>query len=109
VRRALAAEAASADPATALSRVLHAAPAYRFESKLFTVFTDRRWYRTLPEGPGGSPEMVLRRWPGDSFAAFYVLAGPAVEARPGVRVPGREDPAGVPGASDDERIWEGRL
>lgn len=91
-----------------LERVLRAAPAYRFESGRFTVYTDRRWYRTIPEEGIGSADLVLRRWPGDTLAAFYVLAGASPSSQPSVRLPAAELRA-LDGDDDREQRWSGRL
>ena len=67
----------------ALDAVFQSAPAFRFASGPIVVRTDRRWFATAEAQPEeGTPPLVLRRWPGDSFAAFWILptAGPGPPA-----------------------------
>jgi hypothetical protein len=63
------------DARALLERVIRAAPAYRFGDARLIAYTDRRWYSTLPAEDPASPMLVVRRWPGDTVAAFYALAG----------------------------------
>ncbi|MBD3866554.1 MAG: hypothetical protein IFK94_00365 [Acidobacteria bacterium] len=58
-----------------LTAILETGVPYRFDHRLFTVYTDRRWYASSPSGQAGAPLMILRRWPGDTVLAFYELAG----------------------------------
>ena len=66
---------AAAGPEAWLQAVFDAGTPFRFEAVGFEVRTDRRWWATAePVGPG-APALVLRRWPGDTVLAVYVVAG----------------------------------
>ncbi len=95
------------DPLALLDRVFDAAPSFYFREGPLTVRTDRRWYSTLPEAGAGAPLLVLRRWPGDSVAAFYLLDG-AFPTEPGAVVapPPFPDAAVSAATRDGGRRWE---
>ncbi len=96
-----------ADSQELLDLVLRAAPAYRFETELITVYTDRRWYSTVPETGKNRPALVVRRWPGDTVAAFYTLPGTLPETAPSIVIPKAElRPDGGPSG---ERRWSGEV
>jgi len=40
------------------------------------MYTDPRWFSTLPPAGEGAPLLELRRWPGDTAVAVYAVAGP---------------------------------
>ena len=80
-----------------------AAGSYRFDSRYLTVRTDRRWYATQPDPADGAPFLVLRRWPGDSVLAFYVLRPGDVAAAPVAACPLDDPVAGGAGR------WTGTL
>ncbi len=82
-------EAFKDDPAKLLDVVLQAGTPYSFKAGPFSVETDRRWFATVQSDDPAGPILELRRWPGDSVLALYVLAGATPAA-------GRPHP--VPGA-----------
>jgi hypothetical protein len=89
-----------------LERVLRAATAFRFEAPRITVYTDRRWYSTLAaEGPE-HPILVVRRWPGDTVAAFYALEGGLESAGSAPPLPGTFERVE---SAEDRRRFEGTL
>jgi len=71
------------------------------------VTTDLRWYSTLPADEVGAPILELRRWPGDSVLAVWVLEGATLTDRP-PPLPG-SDLTRVGGSKDGRREWRGRL
>jgi len=98
------------DPRALLEQIFALRPAYRFDVGLLIADTDRRWFRIGPSGVPGEPVLDLRRWPGDTALAFYVLRGGTMsdEAGPGPPVPrstfGRPEKA-----SEGTRRWIGTV
>jgi hypothetical protein len=66
------------------------------------VVTDLRWFRVDSVDGPGAPLLELRRWPGDTVVAFYVLPAEATPAErfPGLVVQGASTPAGACSVQD---------
>lgn len=96
-------------PAEQLEEVFRAGTPYLFEAGALVVRTDSRWYRTRPAEGAGAALLELRRWPGDSAAAFYAVRGPfshqrdAVPPIPGARLELQ------PGAGESGAEWRGEI
>jgi hypothetical protein len=94
-------------PAATLSRILEVEKGYRFSAGPFVVKTDRRWFSTLPESVPGAPALEVRRWPGDTVLALYLLSGGTLSESAKTLVPGSSfEPAG---GTSDERRFEGSI
>jgi len=110
---ALAASASEAplpdNPRELLERIFLLAPAFRFDAGLVVVDTDRRWFRTASGGTAGAPWIEVRRWPGDTVIAVYVLPGARTSAQTGADPPVPGATFGGPDESDSRWIWRGRL
>lgn len=63
----------SASEAQLLAAIDRLAPKRRFELDVMAVEVDIRWYSETVDGDPLGPIAVLRRWPGDTILAFYVL------------------------------------
>ena len=97
------------NPRELLERIFLLAPAFRFDTGLVIVDTDRRWFRTNSGGSAGAPWIEVRRWPGDTVIAVYVLAGARTSAQTGTQPPVPGASFGKPAESGTRWIWRGRL
>lgn len=70
-------------PLQRLDAALASGPPYRFEAGPLVVYTDPRWFTSLPPTGAGAPFIELHRWPGDSILTLYSLAGPLSNAESG--------------------------
>ncbi|MDH3627537.1 MAG: hypothetical protein OES25_07760 [Acidobacteriota bacterium] len=100
--------AADSGPLQRLDAALASGPPYRFEAGPLVVYTDPRWFTSLPPTGMGSPLIELRRWPGDSALTLYPVAGPISNPERGCRA--------LPGATltyqsgdTDGSVWKGTL
>lgn len=84
--RAAVAELVASDARALLEAVFDAGPSYEISTGAIRVRTDPRWFATLPPDEAGAPELVLRRWPGDTLIALWRLADPVGERT--IRLPG---------------------
>lgn len=83
------------DPLAILDGFRDAGAAHTFDVGVFAATTDPRWYGALPEGGDGlPPRLELRRWPGDSVIAFYLLPVGEGDPFPGAFGDPREGPGG---------------
>ncbi len=102
------AEGSGEDPEKILARIFAAANPYSFRAGPFTVQTDRRWFGTVAADDEAAPVLELRRWPGDTVLALYVLAGsipPAGQHHPVVGAKIENETA----SSETTWKWEGTL
>jgi len=63
-------------PLEQLEAVFQACTPYVFRAAALAVHTDPRWFSTMSASGPGAPLLELRRWPGDTALALYVVAGP---------------------------------
>lgn len=94
-----------ADSPEQILEAIRRADPYDFEVPGLRVDTDGRWYRVDSVDGTGAPALELRRWPGDTVVAFYVLPE---QASPADRFPGLSlsGPASAAGACS---VRDGRL
>ncbi len=106
--RAAAAGEPPPSPRELRDRIFAAGKRYRFDVGVVAFETDTRWFGTSPPGDPGSPILEVRRWPGDSVMAFYLLEGEAaLSAGPPAPIAGPKlEPKGPEG---EMRRWEGTV
>jgi len=98
------------EPHALLDRIFALRPAYRFDVGLVIVDTDRRWFRIGSRDAVGEPVLDLRRWPGDTALAFYVLQGGRTSDEAGSAPPVPGSTFGRPErTSEGRRRWIGTL
>jgi len=93
-----------------LDAVFQAATPYSFETGVLIAYTDSRWFSTQGPAGSGAPLLELRRWPGDSALALYVLDGPfGLERHQGGPQFAGADLALQPQSSEERMEWRGTL
>jgi hypothetical protein len=73
------------------------------------AYTDRRWFSTQSPAERGAPLLELRRWPGDTALALYVLDGPFGPERPGPPPLANAELVMQPRSSAARAEWRGTI
>ena len=89
--------------------MFHAAPPYEIDLGTLSIQTDPRWFSTSSTEGEGAPLVELRRWPGDTALALYVLGGDALSDERGGPPLAGATLQSRPRAGDREAEWRGAI
>ena len=93
-----------ATPDAILDAVFAAADVRSFDAGSFVIHADSRWFSSHPPAGAGAPRLELRRWPGDTVVALYVLA-----PTEGVRPPLLGGSSFERSGAGDDGTWNGTV
>jgi hypothetical protein len=100
---------ADRDPRAQLDAVFQAVTPYSFETGALIAYADSRWFSTQSPAGAGAPLLELRRWPGDTALALYVLDGPFGPERQGGPPFAGADLAMEPQSIEERVEWRGTI